>query len=95
MLQARKPSFITFDDWNVLDEIELQRGVEIGRSRVKFTTVEEMLEALGKATELVGPESKPRRPQRLRIIVFPVGSDEIGLNCLTLNGEKCYRYLNK
>ncbi len=54
LLRARKPSFITFDDWKVLDEIELQRGAETGRSRVKFTTVEEMLEALGKATELVG-----------------------------------------
>ena len=54
MLEARKPAYITFDDWKVLDEIEIQRGAAIGRSRVKFTTVEEMLEALGKTTELVG-----------------------------------------
>ena len=54
MLQARKPRYITFDDWKILDEIEIQRGAAIGRSRVKFTTVEEMLEALGKTTELVG-----------------------------------------
>ena len=53
MLRTRKPTYITFDEWKVLDEIELQRGANIGRSRVKFTTVEEMLEALGKRTELI------------------------------------------
>lgn len=54
LLQARKPTYITFEDWKVLDEIELQRGKAIGRSRVKFTSVEEMMEALGKTAELVG-----------------------------------------
>ncbi len=54
MLEARKPTYITFDDWRVLDEIELQRGAAVGRSRIKFTTVDEMLEVLGKSTELVG-----------------------------------------
>ena len=54
LLHARKPTYITFDDWKVLDEIELQRGKAIGRSRVKFTTVEEMLEALDKTAELAG-----------------------------------------
>lgn len=51
MARARKPTFISFDEWKILDQIELQRGADSGRSRVKFTTVEEMLEALGKATE--------------------------------------------
>lgn len=54
MARMRKPNFISFDEWKILDEIELQRGVDCGRSRVKFTTVEEMLEALGKRTELAG-----------------------------------------
>lgn len=53
LVRSRKPTFVTFDDWQILDEIELQRGAESGRSRVKFTTVAEMLEALGKSTELV------------------------------------------
>lgn len=53
MLEARKPSYITFDDWEILDRIEIQRGADIGRSRVKFTTVEQMLEALGKVDGLV------------------------------------------
>lgn len=54
MARMRKPNFISFDEWKILDEIELQRGVDSGRSRVKFTTVEEMLEALGKRTEMAG-----------------------------------------
>lgn len=54
LVQSRKPSFISFDEWKILDEIELQRGADSGRSRVKFTTVEEMLEALGKMTALAG-----------------------------------------
>ncbi|MCE2471244.1 MAG: FAD-dependent oxidoreductase [Anaerolineae bacterium] len=54
LLQARKPTYITFDDWKVLDEIELGRGKAIGRSRVKFTTVEDMLDAMGKTPELAG-----------------------------------------
>ncbi len=53
MLETRKPAYITFDDWQVLDEIERQRGAAIGRSRVKFTTIEDMLDALEKATELL------------------------------------------
>ena len=57
LLELRKPTYITFADWKVLDEIELQRGAAIGRSRVKFTTVEEMLDALGKATELAAAGS--------------------------------------
>ena len=57
LLEMRKPTYITFADWKVLDEIELQRGAAIGRSRVKFTTVEEMLDALGKTTELAAAGS--------------------------------------
>ena len=54
LVQARKPTFVSFDEWETLDEIELQRGAESGRSRVKFTKVDEMLEALGKTTEFAG-----------------------------------------
>ncbi len=54
MVRARKPSFISFAEWKILDEIELQRGAALGRSRVKFTTVEEMLAVLGKIPVLAG-----------------------------------------
>ena len=52
MLRERKPSYCTFEDWQILDAIERQRGAETGRSRVKFTSVEDMLAALGKRQEL-------------------------------------------
>lgn len=48
LIQARQPNYFTFADWERLDAIERQRGVESGRSRVKFTRVEDMLVALGK-----------------------------------------------
>jgi ferredoxin--NADP+ reductase len=44
----RKPQYVSFDDWLKLDEIEVARGAEQGRPRVKFVTVAEMLAALGK-----------------------------------------------
>ena len=51
LVQSRKPTYCTFADWERLDAIERQRGAESGRSRVKFTTVEDMLAALGKNRE--------------------------------------------
>ena len=52
LVSSRKPNYVTFADWEKLDEIELQRGEETGRTRVKFTSVEDMLEALGKPEDL-------------------------------------------
>jgi ferredoxin/flavodoxin---NADP+ reductase len=46
---SRKSNYVTFADWEKLDAIELQRGEETGRSRVKFTRIDDMLEALGKS----------------------------------------------
>ena len=52
MVKSRKPNYVTFADWEKLDEIELKRGEETGRSRVKFTRIEDMLDALGKSEPL-------------------------------------------
>jgi ferredoxin/flavodoxin---NADP+ reductase len=43
-----QPQCITFEEWRKLDELELARGAECGRPRLKFTRVEEMLAAIGK-----------------------------------------------
>jgi ferredoxin/flavodoxin---NADP+ reductase len=43
MVRQRQPEFIVFDEWLHLDEIELSRGIEKDRPRVKFTVVDEML----------------------------------------------------
>jgi ferredoxin--NADP+ reductase len=48
MVEAKQPLRFTYDDWLKLDEIEVARGEAQGRPRVKFTTVEEMAEALGR-----------------------------------------------
>ncbi len=58
LVKTRKPTFCTFEDWEQLDAIEKQRGAEFGRSRVKFTSVEEMLIALGKTEALVTSADK-------------------------------------
>ena len=52
LIRARKPTYFSFEDWEELDRIERQRGAECGRSRVKFTSVQDMLLALGKTEAL-------------------------------------------
>ncbi len=46
LLHKRGVRYVNFDEWKKLDELELQRGKEQGRPRVKFTTVEDMIAAL-------------------------------------------------
>ncbi len=46
LLRERQPDFVTFDDWLVLDELEQERGKAVNRPRVKFSRVEDMLNAL-------------------------------------------------
>jgi ferredoxin--NADP+ reductase len=48
LVGERQPDFLCYADWRRLDEIETARGREANRPRVKFTTVDEMLGALGK-----------------------------------------------
>ncbi|HZD11396.1 MAG TPA: NADP oxidoreductase, partial [Candidatus Binatia bacterium] len=48
MVTSKQPGYVSYDDWLKLDELEVERGQEEGRPRVKFVTVEEMLEALGR-----------------------------------------------
>ncbi len=46
LLKSRGVRYVTFDDWKRLDELELKRGEAVGRPRLKFSSVEEMLAAL-------------------------------------------------
>ena len=48
LVTGRQPDVFSYEDWLKLDEIESARGAESGRPRVKFTTVQEMIEAVGK-----------------------------------------------
>jgi ferredoxin--NADP+ reductase len=47
LLRERKVRFVTYQDWMRLDKLEVENGKKIGRPRVKFTRVEDMLKALG------------------------------------------------
>lgn len=48
LIFGRQPGFISYSDWRRLDELELARGRAACRPRVKFTSTEEMLAALGR-----------------------------------------------
>ncbi len=49
LVRQRQPRYFSYQDWRRLDEIEVARGRAAGRPRVKCTSVEEMLAALGRA----------------------------------------------
>lgn len=45
LLAERKPDFVSYEAWGRIDAAEVAAGEPRGRPRVKFTTLEEMLEA--------------------------------------------------
>jgi ferredoxin--NADP+ reductase len=47
LVRARQPNVVTYEDWTRLDALELSKGEEAGRPRLKFTSRAEMQEALG------------------------------------------------
>jgi ferredoxin--NADP+ reductase len=48
LVRRKQPRYVSYKDWQRLDELEVNRGRELGRPRLKFTRVEEMLAALGR-----------------------------------------------
>ncbi|MFQ5610532.1 MAG: FAD-dependent oxidoreductase [Anaerolineae bacterium] len=48
LVRQRQPNYISYQDWLRLDELEVARGQELGRPRLKFTRIEDMLAALGR-----------------------------------------------
>jgi ferredoxin--NADP+ reductase len=46
LVRTRQPNVVTYADWTRLDELELAKGQEAGRPRVKFTSREEIRDAL-------------------------------------------------
>jgi ferredoxin/flavodoxin---NADP+ reductase len=46
LLAERGVEYVGYDDWKLLDALEIEAGEDSGRPRVKFDTVEAMLEAL-------------------------------------------------
>jgi ferredoxin--NADP+ reductase len=48
LVRQRQPACFSYEDWLRLNELEVQRGKETGRPRVKFTRIEDMQAALGR-----------------------------------------------
>ncbi len=48
LVGERQPDWVSYEDWQRLDELEVQRGEDVGRPRVKFTKIHEMLKSLGR-----------------------------------------------
>lgn len=46
LIEERRPEYVTFDDWLLIDQMELERGAALGRPRLKFSDIDEMLNAL-------------------------------------------------
>ncbi len=46
LVHGRQAHVVSFDDWKRLDALELSRGKEQGRPRVKFSRIDDMLTAL-------------------------------------------------
>ena len=47
LLAERGTRYVSFEDWQAIDQAEVGRGEPHGRPRVKFVRVEEMLDTLG------------------------------------------------
>lgn len=47
-VRSRQPLVFDFEDWKQIDRMETEKGAVSGRPRVKFTTVREMAEAIGR-----------------------------------------------
>ncbi len=48
LVRERKPRYFSYDDWRKLDALELERAEGTQAPRVKFTSIEEMMAALGR-----------------------------------------------
>ena len=48
MVRERQPQWVSYANWLTVDETEVTRGRTVGRPRVKFARVEEMLAAIGR-----------------------------------------------
>ncbi len=55
LLRERKPNFITFEDWSVLDQLETQNGSVLDRPRLKFSKIDDMLAAVEEARTIKTP----------------------------------------
>ncbi len=53
LITERQPNYFSYEDWLRLNELEISRGEEAGRPRLKYTSVEDMINAVKKNNEAV------------------------------------------
>jgi ferredoxin--NADP+ reductase len=46
LLNDKNIPFVTYEDWGIIDQLEIERGEAIGRPRLKFSNVDDMIRAL-------------------------------------------------
>jgi len=46
LVSERQPDYFTYEDWLCVNELEISRGEKEGRPRIKYTSIEEMLDAV-------------------------------------------------
>ena len=54
LLAERAPEYVEWDGWELIDAAEQERGKPLGRPRVKFVSLAEMLDAAARSGEPVG-----------------------------------------
>ena len=54
LLVERAPEHVTYEGWEAIDRAEQERGKPLGRPRVKFISIAEMLDAAARSGEPVG-----------------------------------------
>ena len=45
-VKERQPDYFSYDDWLRLNELEIANGESLGRPRLKFTDIAEMVKAV-------------------------------------------------
>lgn len=48
-IRTGQPRCVSYDDWRLLDQVEIKRGQALGRPRVKFSRVDQMVDAIAAA----------------------------------------------
>jgi len=59
LLSDRKPNYVSYEDWLLIDQLEAEMGQAAGRPRIKYSRIEDMLDALQerKRSQVANPAS--------------------------------------
>jgi ferredoxin/flavodoxin---NADP+ reductase len=58
LVTERRPDHVTYQGWQAIDRAEVERGKPLGRPRVKFCKIDEMVEVASREADAV-PAAEP------------------------------------